>query len=102
MDVCVAVHEGDLALGAAHEIRQQTEGIEHLPGEEDPLGFLDLAFEQVEHLVEGLVGRLLKRRLVQLDAAQPLKQGGILGEEVAHGDERPHDADAGLHRHFAA
>ena len=55
MDIYVAIHEGDFALGAAHEICQQAEGVEHLPGEEDPLGFLDLAFEQAEHLVETLV-----------------------------------------------
>ena len=102
VDVCVAVYEGDFAFGATHEIRQQAEGVEHLPGEEDPLGFLDLAFEQAEYLVEALVGRLLKRCLIRFDITQPLKQSGILGEEVTHGDERPHDADTGLHRHFAA
>lgn len=55
VDIYVAIHEGDFALGAVHEICQQAEGVEHLPGEEDPLGFLDLAFEQAEHLVETLV-----------------------------------------------
>ena len=102
VDVCVAVHEGNLALGAAHEIRQQAESIEHLPGEEDPLGLLDLALEQAEHLVEALVGRLPKRRLIQFDATQPLKQSGVLGEEVTHGDELVHNPYAHLDRGVAA
>ena len=58
VDIYVAIHEGDFALGAAHEICQRTEGVEHLPGEEDPLGFLDLAFERVEYPVEVLVGQI--------------------------------------------
>ena len=32
MDVDAAIHKDDLALGAAHEVDEQTEDVEHLPG----------------------------------------------------------------------
>ena len=101
MDVCVAVHEGDLALGSAHEVRQQAEGVKHPPGGEDPLGFLCLAFERAECPVEGArrSNRVVALCRTFVAVMSHLGRGGIDDPRGCPFVTSPRVTNVGVHRH---
>lgn len=94
----VIVYQNEFFLGFLNQIRHKDIGIKYLPVEENALfGFGPTRLQGLENPVKLLI--VLQKP--ELHLIQSLEDGGILEEELSHGNKGTNDLDAHLHGYIA-